>query len=90
MAKRLCVTELAAELLGAQTHIHAHPPASQHASAIERDFVWPGLVSGWPLSADSWDDQALVIAGSAQVAHAGIAKSTLLEYDGAPRRLFAI
>ncbi len=22
------------------------------------------LLSGWPLSADSWDDQALVIAGS--------------------------
>ncbi len=35
------------------------------------------LLSGWPLTADSWDDQA------------GILQSTLIEYDGAPHGLFA-
>ena len=101
------------------------------------------LLAGWPFGADSWDDQAVVIAGSGdrviahdrrgfgrssqpwggydydtladdlsafgvptliihgtadrtvpiaaagRAAHAGIALSTLVEYEGAPHGLFA-
>jgi pimeloyl-ACP methyl ester carboxylesterase len=46
------------------------------------------LLHGWPLSADSWDDQAVATA-SARAAAKGIANSRLVEYDGAPHGLFA-